>query len=99
MKRVILFVVTILLLLAPFQIRDGPFLGQSSLLRCYDQKVYTSISSLQSQGYSLEHILRIYDNLGFVDNSNTHSMRLDIEAAYLDAQGGMYDKRMEVCFN
>lgn len=97
MKHVILFLV-IILLLAPIQIRDGPNMGLS-LLRCYDQKVYTSISSLQSQGYSLEHILKVYDNLGFVDNSNTYSMRLDIEAAYLDAQGGMYDERMEVCSN
>ncbi len=98
MKRVILTLVMILFLLAPFHIRDGPTSGLS-LIRCYDRKVYTSISALQYQGYPLERILLIYDSLGFVDNSNTYSMRLNIVAAYLDAMGGNYAKRLEVCSN
>lgn len=98
MKRAILLLVMILFLLAPFHIRDGPTLGLS-LIRCYDHKVYTSISSLQYKGIPLERILHIYDSLGFVDNSNTYSMRLNIVAAYLDAMGGTYAKRLEVCSN
>lgn len=82
----------------PIHIRDGPVMGLF-LLPCYDQKVYTSISALHSQGYSLEHILLVYDNLGFVENTNTLAMRNRIEAAYLDVIGGNYDKRVEVCFN
>lgn len=98
MKYVILFLVTILVLLVPINIRDGPHAGLF-LLPCYDRKVYTSISALHSQGYPLSYILQVYDNLGFVENSNTQAMRNRIEAAYLDVLGGNYDKRVEVCSN
>lgn len=98
MKNAILLLVIMLLIFIPIKPEEGSTRGLS-LHRCYEPKVYTSISRLQSQGYALEHILRVYDTLGFVDNSNTLAMRLDIIAAYLDSKGDFYAKRLETCPN